>query len=146
MRGERGEHASGDAAVTIGFSRTEDGISLIDDDDDRTESADGHENAHLLPFGIADPFGAELAHFHYGEAAFTGKAVDKKGFADANTSRDKDPAFDDIVFSVFDEPRQFAEFLFGGCMGGDDVEGDASSRIFKAHQSLAILFDKALFA
>ena len=86
------------------------------------ERADGHENARLLPFGVADPFGTEFAHLHHRQAALAGEAIDEKRFADADAARDEDAAFEHVGFVVFDEPGEFAQLLLGRGVRGDAIE------------------------
>ena len=86
------------------------------------ERANGHENARLLALGVADPFGAELAHLHHRQAAFAGEAIDEKGFADADAARHEDAAFEHVGLVVLDEPGQFAQPFLGGGVRGDEIE------------------------
>src|SRR6185369_7774784 len=144
--GEGGEDAAGNAAVAVGFAGAEDGVGLVDDDDDGAERANGHEDAGLLAFGVAHPFGTELAHFHYRQAAFAGETIDEEGFADADAAGDEHAAFDDVGLAVFDEPGQFAEFFLGGGVSGDEIQGDAGARVFETDQALAIFLDQAFFS
>src|SRR5206468_11935942 len=62
-----------------------------------------------ISFRVADPFGAELAHFHNGQAAFAGKAINEKRFADADPPRDEHAALDDVGLAILEEPGQRSE-------------------------------------
>ena len=49
----------------------------------------------MLPFGVTDPFGAEIANLHHRQAAFAGKAIDEEGFANADAARQENAAIID---------------------------------------------------
>ena len=136
----------GNAAVAAAFARAENRICFIDDDDDRPERANGHQDAHLLPFRVADPFRAKLADLHHRQSAFAGEAIDEKRFADADATRHEDAALDDVGLAVLKEPRDLAQLLLRGFVGRDEVETDARLRIFEAHEPLAVLFDQSFLA
>jgi hypothetical protein len=70
-----GENSAGYTAVAIRLTRAKYGVCFVDYDDYRSEGSDGHQNAGLLPLGIADPFRTELAHFHDRQCAFAGEAI-----------------------------------------------------------------------
>src|SRR5215831_11702495 len=100
MRCEGGKHTTRNAAIAVGFTRSENRVRFVHHHDHRTESANGHENARLLAFGVADPFGSELTHFHDGKAAFAGEAIDEKRFADTDAAGNEDAAFEDVGLAV----------------------------------------------
>ena len=130
----------------VGFAGAEHRVGLVHDHDDRAQGADGHENAGLLALGVADPLGAELAHFHHRQPAFAGEAIDQEGFAHADPARDEHAAFEHIGLAVLDQPGQLAQPLLGGGMGGHAVEGHAGLGVLETHQALAVFLDQPLLA
>src|ERR1043166_1613535 len=146
MSGKCGKHAPRNTAVTIDFARAKDGVRFIHHNNDWSESANSHENAHLLALGVADPFRAEFAHFHDRQSAFAGEAINEKRFSYADSSRHQHPALDNVGLAVFDQPGQFPQLFLCGHMCGDDVESHAGFGIFETDQTLAIFLNEALLA
>src|SRR5687767_440011 len=112
MRSESGKHAAADPAVARLAAVAKNSIGFIDDHDNGPESADGREDSGLLPLGVAHPLAAEIPELHDGQPAFAGEAIDEERFAHTDTTRNKNAAFDDIGFSLADEPGQLSQFLF----------------------------------
>src|SRR5881409_589431 len=143
MRGERGKNSTRSAAVALGFARAKDRVRFVNHDNDRTECAHRHEDAHLLPLSVTNPFRAELANLHHGQTALAGEAIDEKRFANPDPARDEDAPFEHIGFAILNQPGEFAKFLFCGRMRGDTIETDAWLRVFKADEPLTELLDQS---
>ena len=122
MRGKGRKDAARDAAVAAFAAVAEDRVRFIHDHDHRPERADRHEDARLLPLGVADPFAAELAELHHGQAALAGKAIDEKRFPDADAARHEDAALEHVGLAVANQPRQLAQLLFRGIMRRHEIE------------------------
>ena len=146
MRCERRKYATGNAAVAIGFSRAKNCIGFVHHDDDGSQRANREQNPHLLLLSVADPFGAELAHFHYRQTTLAGEAIDEERFADADSPGHQHAALDNIRFSIAKQPGQLPQPTFGSYVRRDAIQSDSRLGIFESDQALAVLFNKPLFA